>query len=62
MSPFTRCEAGHDLTAADAYIHDAQNRRLCRACTLASKARHRKTSRNYAPAGTWAEKRGESRG
>ena len=37
MSPFTRCEKGHDLTQPDAHIYDASGNRKCRACVQAAR-------------------------
>jgi hypothetical protein len=34
VSAVTRCESGHDLTRADAYIDIANGRRVCRVCRL----------------------------
>lgn len=36
MSPFTRCERGHDLTQKGAHIYLQGGNRVCRACHLAN--------------------------
>lgn len=41
MSPFTRCEKGHDLTVEDAWLYDNGGNRKCRACAYESNPKRR---------------------
>lgn len=41
LYPFSRCEAGHDLTGDDAFIYDSSGTRRCRVC-VSQQARAKK--------------------
>ncbi len=47
MSPFTRCEKGHDLTVPNAHIYDASGNRKCRACVTESSGSKRREKATY---------------
>lgn len=48
MSPFTECEAGHDLTRRSAHIYLPNGNRVCRLCHYARLPKSKQMKGDYA--------------